>query len=344
MNSKKRVQTAINRQQPDRTPVDFWAESDVTVALLRHLGLASEHQLFDYLNVDIRPIAAEEPPFTFTTDGIRQNYWGELWQQAHHATGKEWLHLPGALSQAETLQDLKAFNWPDPSLIDRSTLPQQVNAANEYAIRYGNGDIFTRPCCVRGMEPFLIDIAVRPDMAHYIMTKFTDFYCEDLKRTLSITGGGIDIFLVYSDLGSQAGPLISRTMFDEFFAPYAKRLFGVARDAGIRTMLHSCGSIREFIPSLIDIGIEILNPIQVQAVGMEPCELKNRFGKQLCFHGAVDEQGVLPNGTPNDVRREVRTRVNQLGTDGGYIICATHNIQIDTPLQNILAMYDIHVR
>jgi len=104
-------------------------------------------------------------------------------------------------------------------------------------------------------------------------------------------------------------------------------------------MLHSCGSIRRIIPDIIKIGVEILNPVQTNAEGMIPEELKLEFGRQLCFHGGVDIQHILPYGSADDVKKEVEKLIQTLGKDGGYILASTHNIQIDTPVENILTMY-----
>jgi len=181
-------------------------------------------------------------------------------------------------------------------------------------------------------------------MAHFVINKFTEFYCEDFVRALEATDGRIDMVLLLADLGTQNGLMFSKEMLDTFFVPYAGKLFSIARTAGVKGLLHSCGSVRDYVPELIEAGVDILNPIQVGARGMIPAELKQEFGEKLCFHGAIDIQQTLPCGTPEDVREEVRTRIGELGHDGGYIVCSTHNLQNDAPTENILAMYDLDAR
>ena len=242
------------------------------------------------------------------------------------------------------MEDLERFHWPTPDLFDYSPLKQQVRKYSGYALRYGFGDIFERPALVRGKEQFYCDLALRPEIAHYLVEKFTSFYCEDLTRALEATDGQIDIVLLLADLGTQEGLMFSKTMLDTFFAPYAARFSAIARQAGVKSMLHSCGSVRDYIPELIAIGVDILNPIQVRAQRMVPRELKQEFGNRLCFHGGIDIQWTLPRSSPEQVRDEVRTRVHELGPDGGYIVCSTHNLQNDTPTENILAMYDVDSR
>ncbi len=341
---KERVLTALSRQQPDRVPTDYWAEPCVTQRLLRDLQLPDQDALLDHFEVDIRPLTAAEPPLRELPNGIRENFWGERWKKVRVLETDEWFHVDGALAGAETIEDLRAHDWPTPDRFDYRPLREQLRKYDGYPLRYGFGDNFERPSLVRGKEQFYCDLALRPEMAHFLIDKFTQFYCEDLTRALEATDGRIDIVLLLADLGTQNGLMFSKQMLDEFFTPYASKLFAIARQAGVKAMLHSCGSVRDYIPELIEAGVDILNPIQVRAHGMVPKELKQEFGDRICFHGGIDIQQTLPRGTSQQVREEVKTRVRELGTDGGYIICSTHNLQNDAPTENIVAMYDMGAR
>ncbi len=341
---RERVLTTLNRQRPDRAPIDYWAEPCVTERLLRELNLPDRDALLDHFQVDVRALTAIEPPLRDLPGGVKENFWGERWQQVNVLGTGEWFHVGGALAQAETLADLEQYPWPTPDVFDYSCLKEQVRKYRGYARRYGFGDNFERPSLVRGKEQFYCDLALRPEMAHYLIDKFTTFYCEDLTRALEATGGQIDIVLLLADLGTQQGLMFSKEMLDTFFTPYAAKLFAIAKQAGVKSMLHSCGSVRAYIPELIQAGVDILNPIQVGAKGMVPAELKREFGQSICFHGGVDIQRTLPRGTPADVRAEVRTRVGELGDNGGYILCSTHNLQNDASTANIVAMYDVDMR
>ncbi|MHB8969117.1 MAG: uroporphyrinogen decarboxylase family protein [Pirellulaceae bacterium] len=344
MTPRERVLTALDRQRPDRAPLDYWAEPCVTERLLRDLELPDRDALLDRLAVDVRALSAVEPPLRELPDGMRENFWGERWQKVRVLGTDEWFHVTGALAEAETIEDLERYDWPTPDLFDYSPLKEQVRKYQGFALRYGFGDNFERPSLVRGKEQFYCDLALRPDMAHFLIDKFTEFYCEDLTRALEATDGQIDMVLLLADLGTQQGLMFSKEMLNTFFAPYAAKLFAIARQAGVKSMLHSCGSVRAYIPELIDAGVDILNPIQVRAQGMVPSELKREFGNRLCFHGGVDIQRTLPRGTPEEVRTEVRTRIREMGSDGGYIVCSTHNLQNDASTENILAMYDVAAR
>ena len=344
MTPRERVLATLDRQRPDRAPVDYWAEPCVTERLLKDLRRKDQDALLDHFQVDVRGLSATDPPLKELPGGIRENFWGERWGKVNLLGTEEWFHVDGALAGAETVEDLERFDWPTPDVLDYAPLKTQLAKYEGYAIRYGFGDILERPALVRGKEEFFCDMALRPEMAHFMIDKFAEFYREDLTRALEATDGRIDIMLLLSDLGTQTGLLISKEMLQTFFVPYARRLFSVAKQAGVKCMLHSCGSVRDFIPELIEAGVDILNPIQVGARGMVPRELKREFGARLCFHGGIDIQKTLPRGTPDMVRQEVKARIEELGHDGGYIVCATHNLQNDTPTANIEAMYDLEAR
>jgi uroporphyrinogen decarboxylase len=213
-----------------------------------------------------------------------------------------------------------------------------------FAVMYEGADLFTRPCILRNMENVLLDMIERPEMAHYLFEQFTRFYCEDITRALEATGGGFDIYCEWSDYGTQRALLMSVSMFREFILPYLKRMIAVVHGGGVKFMAHSCGAIRPIIPDLIALGIDMLDPIQVAAEGMEPAALKRDFGDKLAFHGAICTQHTLPFGTPQEVTEAVLQRVATLGAGGGYVLASSHDISADTPPENIVAMYQPELR
>ena len=195
------------------------------------------------------------------------------------------------------------------------------------------------PALVRGWEGMFLDMATRPEWAHFLSRKFTDFYKEDYTRAADATHGRIDLYLLISDLGSQHGPLISVPMFREFVAPYLREMIDCIHGLGGKVLFHSCGLIRPLIPDLIELGIDVLDPIQPVGPEMSPEQLKAEFGDRLSFHGGIDMQRLLPHGTVDDVRTEVRRYCDVLGRDGGYILGPAHLFQPDVPPENILATY-----
>ncbi len=331
---------ALRREQPDRVPRDFWAEPPTWNRLLAHAGLKEKRQLLDRLGVDVRHLDAPSAPDHEVGNGIFQNFWGERFVMQPTTWGPMRNDVKGALAEARTFSDLEAFGWPTPDCIDHSGLPRQCRELERHALLYGFADVWQRPALVRGWEEFFVDLVERPAWAHYLCRKFTDFYLEDYTRAAEVTRGRIDLYLLISDLGTQRGPLISKQMFHKFVAPYLKEMINHIHALGGKVLYHSCGAIWPFIPELITLGIDILDPIQPIAMTMQPEKLKAAFGDRLCFHGGIDMQDLLPHGSPSQVRNEVRRYCDVLGAGGGYILGPAHLFQPDVPPENVLAVYD----
>ena len=339
MTPRERVLAAIRHEEPDRTPSDFWAEPPAWNRLSAHLRCTDRDRVLEHLQVDIRHLEVPASPEKELADGVLQNFWGERFVMQPTPWGPLRHDIKGALAGARSLSDLEAFEWPSPDCLDRTGLQAQCRRYEPYALVYGFADIWQRPGLVRGWEDFFVDLIEHPDWAHYLCRKFTDFYVEDYTRAAEITHGRIDLFLLISDLGSQRGPLISREMFRKFVEPYLRRMIDHIHSLGARVLLHSCGSIEPLIPELIRLGVDILDPIQPVGPAMQPEHLKAAFGEQLCFHGGIDMQRLLPSGTPEQVALEVERYVEVLGKGGGYILGPAHLFQPDVPPENVLAVY-----
>jgi uroporphyrinogen decarboxylase len=338
MNSRDRVLTALNHQSPDRVPRNFWAEPPTWNRLFRHVGHEDKERLLTDLEIDVRSLEVQGPPEKQLNNGIFQNFWGERYVYQSTPWGPMREDIPGALTEATTFDDLLNFAWASPDAFDYSSLPEQSKRWKDHALLYGFADIWERPALVRGLQNMFIDMVDRPDWVHFLSRKFTDFYKEDYTRAAEITKGRIDLFLLISDLGSQRGPLISKRMFREFIAPYIKEMCDLIHHLGAKVLFHSCGSIRPLIPDLIELGVDVLDPIQ-PVCGMAPETLKSEFGDKLCFHGGIDMQRLLPQGTPEEVRAGAGHYERVLGKDGGYILAPAHLFQPDVPPENVLAMY-----
>jgi uroporphyrinogen decarboxylase len=192
-----------------------------------------------------------------------------------------------------------------------------------------------------GDEAFLCILAADEELAVAMIEKHNEDRLRYALNCLEAGGGRINELDGGGDYGTQRGLLIRPEMFRRYFKPlYAKFYKEIKSNYDVKIQFHSCGSIVDIIPDLIEVGVDILDPIQTSAAGMDPANLKANFGESLVFHGGIDIQNLLPNGTPDEVRRGIREMHNILGNDGGYIIAPSHNIQVDTPVENILAMYD----
>ncbi len=338
MNSRERVLATLWHKTPDRTPCDFWAEPPTLSRLLAHVGYADKDRLLDELEVDVRHLEAPATPER-EIGGVYQNLWGERYVYRHTPWGPMREDVKGALAGALSFSELEAFDWPSPDCIDRSRLADQCRRYEDRALLYGFADVWQRPALVRGWEGMFLDMLERPDWVHFLCRKFVDFYIEDYTRAAEITGGRIDLYLLISDLGSQRGPLMSLAMFRKFVAPYLRRMIDLIHSLGARVLYHSCGAIRPFIPDLIELGVDILDPIQPAGPGMQPENLKAEFGDRLSFHGGIDTQILLPRATPAQVAAEVRRYCDVLGSGGGYILAPAHLFQPDVPPENIIAVY-----
>jgi len=243
--------------------------------------------------------------------------------------------------------ELAAFAWPQPEWWDAATLADEIKALDaqgSYAIgleEFGDpGGIFEIAWYLRGMEQFFMDMAVQPDIPYEIMRHVARFYTGMLERVLAAAGERLDLIWTSDDIAYQHGMLMSLSSWRDLIAPHHERFNRRVHELGSRVMYHCCGAVRPFLPALIEIGVDVLDVLQFSADQMDPQEIKASFGDRLCFHGGVDVQTTLPQGGQEEVRRVVRQRIDVLARGGGYILAPTHNIQIDTPPENILAMYE----
>jgi uroporphyrinogen decarboxylase len=330
---------ALNHQSPDRVPRNFWAEPPTWNRLFQHVGHENKEQLLVDLEIDIRSLEVSSPADKQCGNGVFQNFWGERFVYQSTPWGPMREDIPGALAEATSFDDLLNFSWSSPDIFDYSSLPEQCRHWNDYALLYGFADIWERPALVRGLQNMFLDMVDRPDWVHFLGRKFTDFYKEDYTRAAEMSKGQIDLFLLISDLGSQRGPLVSKRMFREFIAPYIKEMCDLIHSLGAKVLFHSCGSIIPLISDLIELGVDILDPIQPVG-GMTPEALKSEFGDRLCFHGGIDMQQLLPQGTPEEVRAGAKRYEEILGKNGGYILAPAHLFQPDVPPENVLAVYE----
>ncbi len=338
---RERVLTALRHETPDRTPADFWAEPPTLKRLFEHVGHDDQDRLLTEIGVDIRRLEARTPADIHLEGGAHQNFWGERFVYRKTPWGPMREDVKGALCDAGSLGDLESFPWPTPDMIDRSILADQCRRYPEHALLYGFADVWQRPSLVRGWEGMFLDMVERPEWAHFLYRKFTDFYLEDYTRAAEVTEGRIDLYLLISDLGSQRGPLISQAMFREFVAPYLREMIDHIHSLGGKVLFHSCGAIASFIPELISLGVDVLDPIQPAGDHMQPERLKAEYGGRLAFHGGIDMQNLLPKGTPVQVAEESRRYCETLGAGGGYILAPAHLFQPDVPPENILAVYSV---
>jgi uroporphyrinogen decarboxylase len=349
MTSRERILAAINHKPVDRIPTDIWATDEVWLKLETRFGTRDEVRKALHIDgfASVNPIYIG-PPLPSFPDGADRatkefyGIWGMELKWMEYDTGKYLEQSNFPLSTAKSIDDLAKFRWPSADWFDYSHMyTDALKEYPEYALQCGYMAPFYLHNLLRGLETSLIDPLENPEFTHYLLDKICDFEYEYHRRMFETCKGLIDVAQVTDDLGSQFGPLIGMKIYEEFYAPYHKRFIELCKNFGIKVFHHDDGSMRAFLPMLVEMGIDILNPVQWTCPGMDMIELKHEFGKKICFHGAIENQKILPFGTPEEVREEVRNCIDSLASDKtGYILAPCHNIQAVTPIENIIAMYD----
>lgn len=365
MTSRDRVLTALRHQEPDRVPLDLGGgttgiEVEAYDRLKTLLGFESQTRTFvrDHVEVDeallvrfgvdtryLRVGGPRGYRVQIDADNSYLDIWGTRWQKPPSSLYWDMVAHPIA---EPTQEALKQYRWPDPHDPGRTDGLRQraktLRDATDYAVVLdvtGFG-VFEQGWALRGFENFYMDLVAEPRFAEALMQGVADYQIALYDRVLAEVGPYVHVVMVAEDLGAQDSPLISPETYRRMVKPVQKRVWQFIKSkTDAHLFLHSCGSVRKFIPDLIEIGVDILNPVQVAAADMDPTELKREFGKDLTFWGGgCDTQNVLTFGTPDDVEREVRQRIAALAPGGGFVFNQIHNIQPQVPAANILRMFE----
>ncbi|MGQ9626680.1 MAG: uroporphyrinogen decarboxylase family protein [Anaerolineae bacterium] len=337
MTSKERVLKAYHFERPDRIPIDFCACEEVYKRLQDHFG-TDQVGMLEKLHVDFRwPRPAWIGPELKLPDGTPTDYFGI----PRCGVGDFGYSIQHPLAHLESEKDIEAYPWPTADMWDYDVFKEECERFEGYAL-YGGGWawFFEAAAELVGMEKFFMMLYDDPDLVQKLLGRIVDFFYEISKRMYEKAGDKIDIFFMGDDYGTQRGPLISLKMWRKFIKPHLKRLYDLAKEYDLLIMHHSCGSIVEFLPDMMEIGLNIIEPVQVRAFGMDVKELVKKFGGRLCFHGSIDTQHTLPFGKPEDVRREVLDRIETFREVGGFTISPTQHLLPEIPLENILTMYE----
>ena len=246
------------------------------------------------------------------------------------------------LSKAETEADINNYDWPSPKWFDYyyiSWLSRKYK--NHFVVAGGFSPLFYLISDLFGMEKALTDMIVKPELIHAAVNKIKTFYKGYFHRIARIYCENIDAIAFGDDFASQASMLFNPALWREFFKPVWSELFGMAKEYGYKVMFHSCGSVAEVIPDLIEAGLDVLYPVQPKATGMDLLSLKIKYGKALSFYGGVDVQHLLPYGGPDEIKEEAKRLYDLFKNDGGYILSTSHVVMEDVPPENFFALYQI---
>jgi uroporphyrinogen decarboxylase len=373
MTSRERVRKSINHEEPDRIPFDLNPLFDFYIELKKHLKLDIKEKInhnlameviphpdvLKKLNIDVISVKLGSPKTIASetrSDGLVKDAWGVTFKMVSQPGGGRYYEVINSPLKSVTINDLNTYPWPV------ADLPGRGEGAEEKAKRlFENTDLallgrFGGPITetalyMLGMENWMIRLAQDPDFIDALLEKITDVQIALDRIGLEATAKYLQIYKASGeDLGMQTGPLYSPKMFKEQLLPHIARRIKAAKDylhdanPSVKIMLHSCGSIRKFIPDLIEAGVDIIDPIQPHAAGMDSEELKKEFGSTITFHGGIDIQDVLPYGSEADIENEVIRRIQGLGKGGGYILAPAHNVQADVPPENLVSMYQAAIK
>jgi len=347
MTPKERVLKALNHEEPDRVPFMYRDVPEVRERVKKDLGVTTDDELFEKLEIDFRWVGPGYiGPELELENGNKRDLWGVEWQFTKFSDGAGyWNEVDHPLKNAQTVEDLENYNWPQLDWYDFSKLEEQCDKYKNYAIMplpgIASPGILQSPIQpLIGVERGLIEAYMNPEFLQKLIDKILEFQIPFIDKMLKSANGKIDFFRLGDDFGTQSGLLMDVAMWEEFIQPAFLKMAKVAQKYGAHYYQHSCGGIRDLIPSFIETGVEVLDPIQVKASRMVPSELKAEFGDILCFSGGVDEQDLLPHGTPEEVKTEVKKLLDDMARGGGFFMGPTHNFQDDIPTANILAMYE----
>ena len=351
LNSRERYIAAINHQKPDRVPVELRFSAALEKRLKQDLKL-DDQRLWEWIGQDsftVRPsylYAVTPIKYADPTCRVENNIYYDIYQVPFKAldvgegTYLEPMPVHPPLEDVETIQDLDNFPWPTTADWDYSGLPVLLDAKPNKTLWCRSRGCFQTATLMRGVEQLLVDMMLEEDLADAIFQHIFDFVYADAEKTLQ-AGNGQYTFIEYNDdVASQRGMIISPEMWRRFLKPRMKQFCDMAARYGAYVRYHSCGSVYEIIDDLIEVGVHILNPVQPMAANMDPREIKREFGDRICLNGAIDIQQLLPFGTPEEVKTEVKSLIRDLGENGGYILSAAHTIQTDVPTANIIALVE----
>ncbi|MEJ2211007.1 MAG: uroporphyrinogen decarboxylase family protein [Anaerolineae bacterium] len=370
MTPRERVLAAVDRREPDRVPIDVGGTSFSTVigqayerlkahvasapgveAETRYMKRKSRSALLDEgiarrLRADTRPLLVGAPDGwsdVYFEDGAFRDEFGVVWRKAgegHYAPTGNPLREAG-------MADLRTFPWPDPLNPGRTRgLGEQARRLHEggdYAIVLSLPVGFVHLSqYLRGYEQWLMDIVLEPAFLDALMDRALEWWLALAGAVLDEVGPYVDVVAFGDDVAFHDRPMVDLERYRRLFKPRHRRMIDLLKSKSqARVLYHCCGAVRSLIPEFVDIGVDALNPVQVSSAGMDDtAALKADFGHDICFWGGIDTQRVLPRGTPDEVRAEVRRRIDDLAPGGGFVLAAVHNIQEDVPAENIVAMVD----
>lgn len=336
---KERWEAVVKGEMPDKVPTDWRGTGEMRQKVLDYFGFKSFNQVIERFHIDA-PVGVG-PKYVGPELPEDTDIHGVKYRWVDYGTGRYHEDIEHPLALYNSVEEIEAnYTWPSIDWYDFSHIPEQVKGVEDRPIQGGGSEPFLTYKKLRGQEQAFMDLVLYPDIVHYCLDKLFDFCYENTQRIYEAIPGRVFASYIAEDLGSQTSLLMSREHLQAFLFPRMKRMMDLAHSAGVHVFHHDDGAIRPIIPDLIEMGMDVLDPVQWRCPGMETDGLKRDFGNNIAFHGAVDNQQTLPFGSAEDVKKEVEEHIRVLGKGGGLILAPCHNIQPLTPAENVIAMYD----
>lgn len=338
MDSRERVMRTLNREQTDRVPFGIFGTSDTNEARMAYdLGFSSITDMYKFLGIDIihlmTPLKYMGEKRTYM--GHEANFWGVPVKSKERGNSGDLCPLKNVSS----VDEVEAYNWPRIEDFDSADYDRLLDTYEGFSIEGGLwAPIFHNLTWLCGFETALMNMVLQPEVTQAIIRHATDFWIDYCKVLLERARGRVDIIENCNDFGGQQGLMMSYEMFTRFFKPEFKRIYDTIKHYDVKVMQHSCGAISEVIGDYIDLGADIINPVQVSARGMEPTDLMSRFGGKVTFYGGIDTQHVLPQGPEELIRDVTRAALDTFGNS--YILGPSQAIDDDIPTAHAVAMFD----
>jgi uroporphyrinogen decarboxylase len=372
MTARERVTAALSHKEPDRVPIGFGCLHDSIHVfghrkLTEHFGMTGgeeriqdafqqivfpDPRLLERFQADCRPVYARPArPYSFAyyQEGEWRKWkdeWGTVYRQPVK-TGI-WFDFEKHIWADKSAAEIKAHRLPDPEDPSRfEGLRDQVQTmlreTDKAVVAHApTGGIVEHSYWLRGVDESYMDMAADPALVELVADRVVEWLEPFWTQYMKSIGDLVQVVQMGDDLGGMDGPLFSPALYRKYFKPREARLIKIVRKySKAKIYFHSCGAIREYIPDLIDIGVDAINPVQIQARNMGSAELKRDFGRDLCFWGGgADPNKVMSRGSPQDVREEVKRRIHDFAPGGGFIFASVHNIQSEVPVENVIAFFD----
>jgi len=371
MDGRERLHVALSHREPDRIPIDFGGYLTTSISLeawkplVKHLGIPwdgrmTSHRcqlpeipesLLEEYGVDTRNVYSGDVNEPSGSDGVEHRYtdrWGIVWERA---VGEPFINRVAPLQSLTNPgpAEVHKLDWPDPSLLVPDCRELRMEAerhkGNGHAVVIGiPARTISLAQRLRGFDTWLLDTIRSPAFAEALLAKCVEIGLEATRSVLEQIGDLVDVAFWSDDMGMGSGPLVSPATFRAIIKPYQKRIVEQVRElSAAKIVVHSDGGVAPLIPDWVEIGVDAINPVQhnLGAVkGMDPAELKREYGGDISFWGGIDTSHVLPFCGPQEVRAEVRRRIDELAPGGGFVLASVHNVQPEVPPENVVAMLE----